>query len=351
MRKDYYSILGVDKSASQDEIKKAYRKLAIKYHPDKNGGDKESEKKFREVSEAYDTLSDTEKKRKYDNPNPFQGGGWNNFGGGFSDPFQGNDFFNFFGGRSQGYQDPLVNRGRNINASLELTLEEVLTGGTKRVAVWRRDGCSHCSGTGSSSGKLELCGDCHGSGKIRNTVNTAFGVINHESTCMSCNGSGSKASDPCNHCNGSGTERILDEIDVSIPRGSVGGMSFVVSGKGDHAKSPCNPGDLIINVQEKQHSYFRRDGINLICDESISYREACMGTEINIPNLKGGEYKIKVPSGTDPGKIFRLQGKGIPEFNGFINGDILVKVNVKVPKNLSEEQIEKLNQLDKSLYP
>ena len=348
MAKDYYSILGIARNASSEDIKKAYRKLAIKYHPDKNNGDKESERKFREVSEAYETLSDQDKKRRYDNPDPFRSQGWNPFQG--TDPFQGNDFYSFFGGRHGGFsQDPLINKGRNVNVSMEVTLDEILSGVTKRVAVWRKEGCSYCSGTGSSSGKLETCNECHGSGKIRQTVNTAFGMVAHESFCNTCQGSGSKSTDPCRHCNGSGTERILDEIDIAMPRGSVGGMSFIVSGKGDHAKSPCNPGDLVVNVNEIAHRYFKRDGINLVCEESISYKEACLGTDINIPNLKGGEYKIKVPGGTSPGKIFRLQGKGIPEFNGFINGDILVKVSIKVPQFISDEQRIKLEELDKAL--
>jgi len=346
MANDYYSTLGVDRNASSDDIKKAYRKLAIKYHPDKNGGDKESERKFREVSEAYETLSDPEKKRKYDNPDPFRGQGWN--------PFQGtnplNDFYSFFGGRQGGFsQDPLINKGKNVNVALDVTLDEILTGVNKRVAVWRKEGCSHCSGTGSASGKLDICNDCHGTGKIRQTINTAFGVVTHETFCNSCQGSGSRSLDPCKHCNGAGTERILDEFDITIPRGSVGGMSFVVSGKGDYAKSPCTPGDLVVNINETKHHYFKRDGINLICEEFISYKDACLGTDVNIPNLSGGEYKIKVPGGTSPGKIFRLQGKGIPEFNGFINGDILVKVSIKVPQTVTSEQRNKLEELDKAL--
>jgi len=348
MANDYYSILGIGRNASSDDIKKAYRKLAIKYHPDKNGGDKESERKFREVSEAYETLSDPDKKRKYDNPDPFRGQGWNPFGG--ADPFQSNDFYSFFGGRQNGFsQDPLVNKGKNVNVVLGITLEEILTGADKRVAVWRKEGCSHCSGTGSASGKLETCNDCHGTGKIRQTVNTAFGVVSHETSCNSCLGSGSRSTDPCKHCNGAGTERILDEFDINIPRGSVGGMSFIVTGKGDYAKSPCNPGDLVVNINEAKHHYFKRDGINLICEEFISYKDACLGTDVNIPNLNGGEYKIKVPGGTSPGKIFRLQGKGIPEFNGFINGDILVKVSIRVPQIITSEQREKLEELDKAL--
>jgi len=344
MTKDYYSILGVGRNSSAEEIKKAHRKLAIKYHPDKNGGDKSAEEKFREVSEAYDTLSDPQKKSRYDNPDPFRGG-WNPFQNG--DPFQGNDFFSHFGGR--GFQDPLVNRGKNINVSIEVTLEEIIAGATKRIAYWRRDGCGHCSGTGASSGKLETCNNCHGTGKISQTTHTAFGTIRHETVCGACSGSGSKSSDPCKHCSGAGTERILDELDVTIPKGSVGGMSFVISAKGDYAKSPCNPGDLVVNITERSNSDFKRDGINLVREEAISYKDACLGTVINVPNLKGGEYKIKVPAGTNPGKIFRLQGKGVPEFNGFIHGDMLIRVTIKVPSSLTEEQIEKLEEFDKAI--
>jgi molecular chaperone DnaJ len=177
-------------------------------------------------------------------------------------------------------------------------------------------------------------------------MRTPFGTINHESTCAICNGLGSIITDPCSSCNGEGTVRIQDEIEIKIPKGSVSGMNFIVSGKGDYAKSPCTPGDLMVNVVEAPHSFYQREGINLVCEENITFRDACLGIDLSIPNLKGGEYKIKIPAGTQPGKIFRLQGKGIPEFNGFITGDILVKVGVKIPQNLSESQIRKIEEME-----
>jgi molecular chaperone DnaJ len=350
MKKDYYSILGVSKSASADEIKKAYRKLAVKHHPDKNGGDKEAESKFKEITEAYQTLSDPDKRAQYDNPQrSFTDGGFDPFGGfnPWGNPFQTGDFSQFFhgfGGRDA--RDPLVNRGRNINVSIQLTLDEVINGTTKRVKLWRRDGCKKCSGTGSRDGKMNICTNCHGAGKINQTMRTPFGTINHESTCAICNGTGSIIKDACSPCQGEGTIRIQDEIDIKIPRGSVSGMNFIVSGKGDYAKSPCNPGDLMVNVVEVPHELYQREGINLVCERNVTFKEACLGVELSLPNLKGGEYKIKIPPGTQPGKIFRLQGKGIPEFNGFITGDILVKVGVKIPQNLSESQIKKMEDLE-----
>lgn len=358
MAKNYYDTLGVSKDANQDEIKKAYRKLAVQYHPDKNQGDAGAEKKFKEIAEAYETLSDANKKAQYDNQSRYGGYGdfSDMFGGGFNwggqnttNPFQNGDFSSFFGNRRGGFNDPLVNKGKNISITISLTLEEIISGVDKKIKIWRRDGCKTCSGTGAKDGKIETCVNCHGRGVIDQVMRTAFGVVSHQSTCAVCNGTGTTHKDPCTSCSGEGTKRIQDEMDIKIPKGSASGMSFIVHGKGDLAKSPCNPGDLIVNIKEEPHLFYKRDGINLICEKTISFKEACLGTEISLPSLRDGEFRIKIPAGSQPGRIFRMQNKGIPEFNGFMTGDILVKMNVRVPENLSEEQRIALENLDSVL--
>jgi molecular chaperone DnaJ len=337
---DYYQILGVSRDASQEDIKKAYRKLAIKYHPDKTGNDPEAEKKFKAASEAYDTLSNPDKKSRYDNPNPFGGGGRNPFEQFWngSNPFQSADFSSFFnGGR---HQEPMINKGRNINSIIALTLEEMMTGTTKKINLNRRVHCDSCQGTGAQNGDMINCSNCGGIGRVNKTVHYQFGEMVTQETCRSCGGQGNKPRTSCTPCSGTGTTRKEEEVEVNIPKGSIAGVSYVLAAKGDWAKSPSNPGDLVITIEEYVHAVYRRDGINLISEKQISFKEMCLGTEIDIPNLKGSSLRIKVPPGTQPGKIFRLKGKGLPEFNGFGSGDILVQVNVKIPEYLTEEQMK-----------
>jgi molecular chaperone DnaJ len=330
MRSDYYSVLGVNKNSTPDEIKKAYRKLALQYHPDKNGGDQESEKKFKEIVEAYETLSNPDKKSKYDNPHT---------SGGFSgNPFD-NNFSGFRGGNF--YEGDIIKKGNNITAKVEITLEEVLNGTKKNASLYRKMYCSDCRGTGAQNADLDTCHVCAGIGVKRRIVNTGFGQMAMDETCYACEGTGKIPKSTCKTCSGAGVVRKPDQIEIQIPKGSVTGITFRVPQKGDHAKSPSDPGDLIVNVYDKKHDFFRRDGYNLICDVDLTFPEACLGKEAHIPNLvSGGEYKITIPPGTSPGKIFRLAGKGVPEFNSTYRGDILVKVGIKVPKNLSPEQQE-----------
>jgi molecular chaperone DnaJ len=339
--KDYYQILGVPKGASPDEIKKAYRKLAIKYHPDKTGNDPEAEKKFKEVSEAYDTLSDPNKKSKYDNPNPFDGRGgspfeqfWNG-----TNPFQSGDFSSFFSGQRKA-QETLINKGRNINTIVALTLEEMMTGANKKIKLNRRVQCEPCRGTGAENADVTNCSACGGMGRVNKTVQYQFGEMVTQESCRSCGGQGTKPKKSCVSCSGTGTIRKEEEVDFSIPKGSISGVSYVLAAKGDWAKSPSNPGDLVITVEEYAHPVYRRDGMNLICERYISFKEICLGTEMDLPNLMGSSFRIKVPPGTQPGKIFRIKGKGLPEFNGFGSGDILVQINVKIPELLTEEQMK-----------
>ena len=344
--KDYYKILGVDRNSTQDDIKKAYRKLAMKYHPDKSGNDPASESKFKDVSEAYDTLSNADKRSKYDNPFGGGFGGGDPFGNAFNgrNPFQTGDFSSFFGGGfgSRAAQEPMINKGRNVNIYVAVTLEEMMTGTVKRVKVNRRVHCDPCKGTGAEDGNTLNCTHCGGIGRVNKTVRHAFGEVVMQETCGGCQGSGTLAKSYCKECSGAGTIRREEELDVSIPKGSISGVSYLVVGKGDWAKNPSNPGDLIVNVEENVHPVYTRDGVNLIHDKYISFKEACLGVDAELPNLKGSTFRIKIPPGTSPGKILRLHAKGLPEFNGFANGDILIKVHIKIPTELTEEQINAL---------
>ena len=329
--KDYYSILGLQKGASQDDIKKAYRKLAMQYHPDKNANDPSAEAKFKEVSEAYETLSDSDKRAKYDNPNPFA----NPFGNMFNNPFQSSDFSSFFGGHRQ---EQVINKGKNINTIIALTLEEMMTGVNKKIKLSRRVQCTPCSGTGAENAETVTCSVCGGMGRMNKTVYHAFGEMVTQETCRSCQGNGKNPRKVCTSCQGSGTQRKTEEFEINVPKGSIAGVSFLMSGKGDWTKSPCSPGDLVVGIEEYVHAVYRREGKNLICEKNITFKEACLGSETELPNLKGSTFKIKIPAGTNPGKILRLQGRGLPDFNGFGNGDILVKVNMQIPSELSDDQ-------------
>lgn len=344
--KDYYQILGVDRNASQEDIKKAYRKLALKYHPDKTGNDKTAEGKFKEASEAYETLSNQDKKAAYDNPFS-RGGGGDPFANMFNgrNPFQSGDFSSFFTGRNAA-QEPMISKGKNINAYVSVTLEEMMNGAIKRVKVNRRVPCDPCKGTGAEGGETVNCSGCGGIGRINKTVHHVFGDVVMQETCRSCNGVGSTARSYCKECSGGGTARKEEELDVNIPKGSITGVSYLVVGKGDWARSPSNPGDLIVNIEEYVHPVYVRDGTNLIHNKYLSFKEACLGLDVDLPNLKGSTFRIKIPPGSSPGKILRLHAKGLPEFNGFGNGDILVKVNILIPEKLTDEQIKALDYFD-----
>lgn len=342
--KDYYKILGVGRDSSPEDIKKAYRNLAMKYHPDKAGKDPSAEAMFKDISEAYETLSDPQKKAQYDNPNPF--GGNNSFGAGFDFFNRSNDFSSFFSRTRRG--GPSL--GRNINARIMISLEEVMNGTIKKANIFRRVSCTSCKGSGAKDNEMNTCTICQGAGTTRRMTNTPFGQISMEETCYSCAGEGRTAKSLCSSCNGEGTQRVQDSVDVRIPKGSVTGMSFVVPGMGDFAKGPSQPGDLVVTVTEIPNGVYKRDNLNLVCHKSISFYEACAGTEIEVPNPRGeGSYKIKIPSGTQSGKVFRLQGKGVPELGGEFSGDIMVMIDVMVPKNLTAHQLEILKEFDVAL--
>jgi molecular chaperone DnaJ len=346
--KDFYKILEVERSASPDEIKKSYRKMALKYHPDKNPGDLESAKKFQEIAEAYETLSDPKKKQQYDNPNPlFNRGG---FGTHPNQAAWSDIFSSFKGGRWDNKSD-VIKKGKNINARLQITLEEVLNGIVKIANIFRRMPCEPCKGTGAKNAEVQSCQACGGVGVKRKVVNTGFGQMAMDETCYACGGFGEVPKAVCVFCGGSGTQRVTDQVEITVPKGSVTGISFRLEGKGDFEKSPCDPGDLMVTIEDLPHEVYKRDGINLICEKEIDFFQACLGVELKLPNLeKNGEYKINIPPGTDPGKILRLAGKGIPEFNSDYRGDILVRIKLNIPKNLNEHQIEFLDKYKNIFY-
>jgi molecular chaperone DnaJ len=335
--KDYYKVLGVDRNASQEEIKKAYRKLAMRYHPDKNPGDHASESKFKEISEAYDILSDPQKRSQHDNPGSGFFGDFNEYWKG--NPFQGGDFSSFF---HRGSRKNSNIKGRNINVYIAITLEEMMNGVDKKIKVIRESQCNSCSGTGGKNGETLACAHCNGAGVVNKVANYAFGQMVMEEICNPCMGTGFKSSSDCGTCSGRGIVTGEDEIDVRVPKGSIDGISFVVPGKGHCVKTPGTAGDLVVKIEEYVHSFYRREGINLVHDKYLSFKEACLGTEIELPTLKGSNFKVKVAPGTPSGKLLRIKGKGIPEFNGISNGDILIKINVTIPKELTEDQIKAL---------
>jgi molecular chaperone DnaJ len=340
--KDYYKILGVGRDASPEDIKKAYRSLAMQYHPDKNKNNPEAESKFKDISEAYENLSDPQKKATFDNPNPF-GGGFNPFGSSFDQMFR-TQGFNTWG---RGARET---KGQNINARIMVTLADIMNGSIKKASIFRRVRCNPCHGSGARGGETNTCSTCGGSGSIRKMANTPFGQVSMDETCYGCRGEGKVPKSACPSCNGEGTQRIQDSVDVRIPKGSVSGMSFVVPGMGDFPKGNGVPGDLVVITAEIPNDFYKMDGLNLVCHKSISFYQACAGTEIEIPSPKGeGHYKITVPPGTQSGKVFRLQGKGIPEMGGEFAGDIMVMMDVMVPKNLSSYQMDILKDFDMTL--
>jgi len=340
MAKDFYQILGLSRQASPDEIKKSYRQLALKYHPDKNPNDPGADAKFKEINEAYETLSDPVKRQKYDDPNPLGNFNFGNWG-------QGHPFADFFNSSNNTWHQnkTTIRKGRNINAKLQINLVDVLKGGTRKVTIFKRFQCVPCKGTGAQNGEVIACGHCNGTGVHRKIVNTAFGQMAVDGTCVACGGFGESPKTFCYACNGSGTSRQSCQIDISIPKGSVTGINFKIEGGGDFDKSPCDPGDLVVSVEDMPHHFYKRDGLNLYCDLEIDFYDACMGADVKIPNLEvtDGEYKISIPPGSDPGKILRLAGKGIPEFNSEFRGDILIRLKLKIPKELNETQLKFLS--------
>ena len=348
-KRDYYEILGVVKTAPGEEIKKAYRKVAIKYHPDKNPDDPTAEDKFKEAAEAYEVLADPDKRARYDRFG-HQGVG----GGGagpnmedifsqFGDIFGGRGFEGFFGGgRSQGQR---VRKGSNLRIKLKLDLEEVANGVEKKIKVKRYTECNVCAGTGAKNGTdLRECGTCHGSGQVKRVVNTMLGQMVSASTCPTCHGEGKIVTSKCDACHGEGRQLQEEIIPINIPAGVAEGMQLSMGGKGNYPERGGVPGDLLIQIEEEPHELLKRDGNNIMFEQYISFVDAALGASIEVPTIEG-KVKIKVDPGTQPGKILRLRGKGIKDINGYGRGDQLIHLNVWTPKNVSGEERELLERL------
>lgn len=357
-KRDYYEVLGVSKNADAAEIKKAYRKLALQYHPDRNPGDKEAEEKFKEAAEAYDVLSNEEKKRRYDQFGHAGMGGAGGFGGGgmsmddifasFGDIFGSFGGFGGFGGGGRSARR--VNRGSNLRVKVKLTLEEVATGVEKKIKVKKYIADTHCHGTGAKDGKsFSTCTACNGTGQITRVQNTILGAMQTTSTCPSCGGEGKIINEKCPHCNGEGVELSEEVITLNIPAGVADGMQLSLSGKGNAARRGGVNGDLIVLIEEIEHPELVRDGNDLLYNTFISFPEAVLGDSVEIPTLEG-KVKVKIEPGTQPGKILRLKGKGIPDVNGYGKGDLLVKVNVWIPKNLSKEDKKTMEELRQQAF-
>lgn len=354
-KRDYYEVLGVSRNADAAEIKKAYRKLALQYHPDKNPGNKEAEEKFKEAAEAYDVLSNEEKRRRYDQfGHAGVGSGAGGFGGAgmsMDDIFSqfGDIFGSFtgFGGFGGGRHARHVNRGSNLRVKVKLTLEEIATGVEKKIKVKKYIADTHCHGTGAKDGKsFSTCSTCHGSGQVTRIQNTILGQMQTTSTCPSCNGEGKIINEKCEHCNGEGVLLSEEVITLNIPAGVGDGMQLSLNGKGNAARRGGMNGDLIILIEEEEHDELVRDGNDLLYNAFVGFPDAVLGSSVEIPTLDG-KVKVKVDAGTQPGKILRLRGKGLPDINGYGKGDLLVKINVWIPKNLSKEDkkvVEKLQE-------
>lgn len=349
-KRDYYEVLGIQKGASEDEIKKAYKKLARKYHPDMNPGDKEAEEHFKEVNEANEVLSDPEKKARYDqfgfagvDPNYGAGPGGGGFGGGFDFGDLGDIFGSFFGGGFGGQQrrnGPM--RGESIRASVSVDFAEAAFGCEKEVTLERSETCTTCKGNGCAPGTTpEVCPECHGTGSVQVRRQTPMGVFASTNPCRKCGGTGRLIHQPCSECRGTGTVRKRKTIKVSIPAGIDHGQTISLRGQGHAGKNGGPAGDLLITVMVRPHELFRRDGTDVFCEAPITFTQAVLGAELEIPTIDG-KVKYAIPEGTQTGTVFRLKGKGIPVLNGRGRGDQYVTVTIETPRNLNKEQKEAL---------
>ena len=356
-KRDYYEVLGVSKTATPEEIKKAYRKKAIQYHPDKNPGDKEAEEKFKEAAEAYDVLNDSEKRAKYDQfghsmgPQGFGGGGgYGGFsGGGFSmeDIFA--HFGDIFGGRMGGFdggfggatgQRPRqhVNKGTDLRITVKVTLNDIAEGVDKKLKIPRLVACPHCKGTGAKDGtSFHTCQRCHGSGYVTTVQQTFMGAMQSQSVCPECNGEGKVVTESCTYCGGSGVEKKEEIIAFHIPAGVEDGMTLTLRGQGNAPRGGGVNGDLLVKIQEEKDPELIRDGNDLIYNLMLDFPTAALGGTAEVPTI-GGRARVKIAAGTQPGKVLRLRGKGLPQMNGGASGDLLVNVMVYVPEQLSDTE-------------
>ena len=362
-KRDYYEVLGVSKDASADDIKKAYRKITKANHPDLHPGDKECEERFKEANEAYEILSDEEKRKKYDqfghaafDPNAgFNGGGFGGFGdfggfGGFGDIFGdlfGGGFGGGFGGTRSNPNAP--RKGESVRASVNISFEEAAFGCKKEVTVARVEQCTDCGGSGCAPGTTpEICPDCNGTGSVRTTQRTPFGVVQSSGQCPKCRGTGKIIHMPCKTCRGMGSVRRQHKVEVNIPAGIDDGQTISKPGHGNAGINGGSDGDLLVSVIVRPHARFEREGTSVLLAQEISYAQAVLGAEVEVPTLDG-KVKLTIPEGTQPGATFRLRGKGIPYLRGTGRGDQFVTVDIKVPKNLTSSQKELLRQFAASM--
>ena len=355
-KRDYYEVLGVEKNASDAEIKKAYRKLAMKYHPDQNPGDKTAEEKFKEINEAYEVLSDADKKARYDqygfagvdpnfNPNAgfggFGGGGFSGFGD-FSDIF--GDFFG--GGASSSGRRRGPAKGQNVVSEIEISFEEAAFGCEREITFSRIETCSTCHGTGAKEGTTpQTCTYCHGTGTVRTQQNFMGMTMQSNQPCPKCGGAGKIIKDPCQTCKGKGKVRHTKTLKVSVPAGIDNGQSFRVREEGNAGSNGGPNGDLLVTVSVRKHPLFTRDGANVLCQMPISFTQAALGAEIDVPTLDGS-VKYTIPEGTQTDTEFRIRGKGIQQLGSNNKGDLIFKVRVETPRRLTEKQRELLRQFD-----
>ncbi len=353
-KRDYYEVLGLQKGASDEEIKKAFRKMAKQYHPDLHPGDKEAEKKFKEINEAYGVLSDADKKSKYDrfghagvDPSygAGQGGGFGGFGGFQGDIDLGDIFGSFFGGGMGGSSSRRANapqRGSDREASVNITFEEAAFGCKKDISFNRIEKCEDCNGSGAAKGTSpETCSACSGTGSVRSQQRTPFGVFQTQHPCDKCGGKGKVIKSPCPTCSGSGFLRKSKKLTVTIPAGIDDGQSVLLGGQGDAGRNGGQSGDVLIEVRVKKHAIFQREGRNVYCDVPITFSEAALGATIDVPTLEG-DVNYDIPEGTQTGTVFTLKNKGITEIHGTRRGNLVFRVVVEVPKNLNSKQKELL---------
>lgn len=363
-KRDYYEVLGVDKGASADDIKKAYRSMAKKYHPDLNPGDKAAEAKFKEANEAYEVLSDADKKAKYDRfghagVDPSYGGG-QGYGGGFGGGFGGGDGMDFdlgdifgsifgggFGGRQANPNAP--RRGNDIRATATLSFEEAAKGCKRTLDFQRIEVCDECAGSGAQKGtSAQTCPDCGGRGQVRTQQRTPLGVISTTKPCPKCEGRGTYTPSPCQKCRGAGRIRKNVSLEVNIPAGIDDGQMFTIRGEGNKGTNGGPAGDLGVVVNVKPHPFFERDGYNVWCEVTVSFVQAALGDELKVPTLDG-QVKYQLPAGTQPGDVFKLKGRGIVNPNTRAKGDQLIRITVSVPKSLTNKQKEILRQFNEEL--
>lgn len=360
-KRDYYEILGIAKNASSDDIKKAYRKVAMQYHPDRNPGDKSAEEKFKEAAEAYEVLCDADKRGQYDrfghagvsgNGRGGHGPNMEDIFSQFGDVFGEDIFGSFFGGaagqRTRGGQRSRGTRGSNLRIKLKLSYEEISKGVTKNIKVKKYVGCATCSGSGAKDkGSVQNCSTCGGSGQVRKVTSTFLGQMQTVTTCPACNGEGSTITAKCNDCKGEGRVYGEETVSIDIPAGVQEGMQLNVSGKGNAGERGGMQGDLVILIEEEPHKELQREGLNVAYELHISFPDAVFGTQLEVPTIDG-RAKIKIPPGTQSGKVFRLKGKGFPAVNSYEKGDQLVHVNIWTPQNINNEEHSMLEKMNRS---